>query len=84
MRRRRDRRERGGAARGRLLAMTVLSCDSENRDAISGEAVRPTGIHHLASRTSMRSQFDLRLMGNFAVRGGLIALSMLIDWKSVV
>jgi hypothetical protein len=26
----------------------------------------------------MRNQFDLRLLGNFAVRGGLIALGMLI------
>jgi hypothetical protein len=55
-----------------------LSCDSVHRDAISGETVRRTGIHHLMSRTNMRKQPDSRLLGNFAVRGGLIALGMLI------
>jgi hypothetical protein len=58
--------------------MTGLSCDSEHRDAISGEAAPPTGIHHLTSRTNMRKQHDARLLGNFAVRGGLIALGMLV------
>jgi hypothetical protein len=58
--------------------MTVLSCDSADRDAISGEAVRRAGIHHLTSRTNMGKQRELRLLGNFAVRGGLIALGMLI------
>jgi hypothetical protein len=58
--------------------MTVLSCDSEHRDAISGEAVGPTGIHHWTSRTSMRNEFNLRLLARSAVRGGLIALVMLI------
>src|SRR5271170_4740909 len=59
--------------------MTCRSCDSEQGDAISGTAVRPTDIHHLTSRTSMRKQFDLRLLGGFAVRGGLIALGMFIS-----
>ncbi len=27
----------------------------------------------------MRNPFDLRLLGNFAVRGGLIALGMLVS-----
>jgi hypothetical protein len=59
--------------------MIGLNCYCPKSEAISGEAARRTGIHHLMSRTNMRKQRELRLLGNFVVRGGLIALGMFIS-----